>query len=546
MDSKDSWVCISMFSKSKASQWLHDKEFILLLLCLGLYMVFLIFHDNFEFQGLRYDDGIYLQGAKSLALGFGYTMPSFPEHPPIIKYPPLFSFLLSWVWLINPNYPENISLLKLVPIAFSLGGMYLAYRLFSGSGLGSPLIPTLMLCAMGTNYFMINEFTSFMTESLYLCLSLWTLLLAHKAQAEIQENDVPLKKLMPLILVSALTFYARSFGLVLIGIVGVWLAGTNGWQIAKKYLTASFILCLPWIAWVTYQQGNNPFFKPYVYDHFIMYTYLESYTEWFKTYWQYSPDPLAMIAANTESIFLELGRLFLAKLSDIRLLNIIFSSLFVVTLLGKTFFAIRAKKLDLILCYVLSYLGVCLIWPDSQQANRFLVAIFPCLLYLMQTFLQSVFSQKVVTLILAIVLSGVTLGNLDHYRHFLEIVPATQKKYAANIELFNSVVQTLKSNTGPQDIILTERYPFYMLHLDRQMHFYNAVPSPETTLSRKDFAAQVMLSKVMNIKHTGATFILDDLHLYDQLIGSHIVNAEQIFASPDGEIKIYKLFEPVH
>lgn len=535
--------------KANVSQWLQNQEFLLLCLCLIGYMFFLTMHNAFNFYGTLYDDGIYLLGAKSLAAGFGYTLPSFTEHPPIIKYPPLFSFLLSFGWAINPHFPENIPMLTWIPITLSVGVMFLAYRLFSQNEPGSRLIPILMLCVMGSNYFVIDGFTSFMSEPLFMFLSLFTLLSALKLETEIPGTDVTLKKLLPLIFLSVLTFYARSFGLVLIGIVSLWLGLSKGWKIAKNYGGTSFLLCLPWIVWVSYQQANNPFFQPYVYDHFILFTYLESYSEWFKNSWLYALEPLSIVAKNGEALFLELGRLFLAKLSDIQPLSILVSDFFALMLTGKTILAIREKKFDLILGYVLAYLGVCLIWPDSQQTTRFLLVIFPCLLYLMQSFLQTVIQpvigRKTLTGALSILLIIVTVSNLAHYVHFLEAAPERQKEYMANREIFDSVLQALRTNTGPQDIILTERYPFYMLYLDRQMHFYNSLPIPRESMTAQEISTQSMLSNLMSIKHVHANFILDDMHQFDTLVDSHILNAERIFVSADGKIQLYKLLAPV-
>jgi hypothetical protein len=62
------------------------------------------------FFGLYQDDGIYLSTAKALAEGQGYTLISFPGSPPAMKYPILYPWLLSFVWRLNPNFPDNLKL----------------------------------------------------------------------------------------------------------------------------------------------------------------------------------------------------------------------------------------------------------------------------------------------------------------------------------------------------------------------------------------------------------------------------------------------------
>src|SRR5262245_54937 len=66
--------------------------------------------------GLSHDDGIYLATAKALATGKGYTIISLPVEIRQTKYPMLFPLLLSFLWRVWPEFPQNIGLLKLVPL----------------------------------------------------------------------------------------------------------------------------------------------------------------------------------------------------------------------------------------------------------------------------------------------------------------------------------------------------------------------------------------------------------------------------------------------
>src|SRR5438094_8656895 len=56
------------------------------------------------------DDGTYMVCAKSLAEGTGYRIVSLPSQPFQTKYPPLFPWVLSFIWRINPNFPSNLPL----------------------------------------------------------------------------------------------------------------------------------------------------------------------------------------------------------------------------------------------------------------------------------------------------------------------------------------------------------------------------------------------------------------------------------------------------
>jgi hypothetical protein len=67
--------------------------------------------------GTIHDDGIYLVTAKALAEGKGYHIISLPDEPRQTKYPIGFPFLLAVVWKLFPHFPENVPVLKLVPLA---------------------------------------------------------------------------------------------------------------------------------------------------------------------------------------------------------------------------------------------------------------------------------------------------------------------------------------------------------------------------------------------------------------------------------------------
>ena len=60
------------------------------------------------FFGHTHDDGIYFSTAKALAEGQGYRLISFPGTPAQMKYPILYPYLLSWVWKLDPNFPDNL------------------------------------------------------------------------------------------------------------------------------------------------------------------------------------------------------------------------------------------------------------------------------------------------------------------------------------------------------------------------------------------------------------------------------------------------------
>lgn len=77
--------------------------------------------------GLYHDDGIYIVTAKALAEGHGYRIISLPDAIPQSKYPPVFPLMLAAVWKAYPHFPQNVPLLKLVPLVSEAIWLYLAF-----------------------------------------------------------------------------------------------------------------------------------------------------------------------------------------------------------------------------------------------------------------------------------------------------------------------------------------------------------------------------------------------------------------------------------
>ena len=84
----------------------------------ALLVVLLCFYGGFTVlvchaPGLWQDDGIYLATAKSLATGAGYRHIELPGEPWQTKYPIFYPAILAGMFLLWPEYPQNVSLLLL-------------------------------------------------------------------------------------------------------------------------------------------------------------------------------------------------------------------------------------------------------------------------------------------------------------------------------------------------------------------------------------------------------------------------------------------------
>ncbi|MFN0087363.1 MAG: hypothetical protein ACKVX9_18380 [Blastocatellia bacterium] len=95
---------------------------------LAVFAIYLLRLDRVV--GLFTDDAWYVLLAKGLASGQGYSIVNSPTPGILPLYPPAFPFLLSLLFRISPDFPDNVWLLKSVSIAAMLGTGVLAYRYF--------------------------------------------------------------------------------------------------------------------------------------------------------------------------------------------------------------------------------------------------------------------------------------------------------------------------------------------------------------------------------------------------------------------------------
>jgi hypothetical protein len=131
-----------------------------------------IWSSNKEVLGLFHDDGIYAVVAKSLSNGSGYRIISLPTAPNQTKYPFLYSSLLSWLWSLDPKFPDNIGLLKaangvFLAVIFVLS--YLFYRQRAAGEESEGLLFAALVC-INPAVFSFTDFT--VSDILFLCFSL--------------------------------------------------------------------------------------------------------------------------------------------------------------------------------------------------------------------------------------------------------------------------------------------------------------------------------------------------------------------------------------
>ncbi len=166
-----------------------------------------------EVFGEFYDDSIYFSTAQALAEGRGYVLPSLPGSPPQTKYPPLYPWLLSWVWRWRPSFPENLAAATAVTALFCcwfLTAAFQCLRRLGGMGRwGSVLITG--LCAFHPIFLALSR--RVMSDIPFMALALTGTLAADSALRPERTGRAAL----PVALLAGLAVLTRTIGFTLVG-----------------------------------------------------------------------------------------------------------------------------------------------------------------------------------------------------------------------------------------------------------------------------------------------------------------------------------------
>lgn len=249
-------------------------------------------------MGAYHDDAMYLQSAKSLAEGHGYRIPSLPDTPYQTKYPPVFPFLMSLVWRMDPQFPGNLS--KLTALCWSMLPLYvfLLYRVLSRWGL-APLesAAICMLTALSPHFVLASMMT--MSELTFGVLSLIAIWHLERGTAESDR-----RLLMLAGAAGGLAFLTRTQGIAMLIGALAFFAWKKQWRNAAAYGGVFGAAVAGWFVWTRMHgyPGADPVTIYYV-------DYVRFYAA--SVHWKELPQ---LVWINVDSILSSAARLIFAYL----------------------------------------------------------------------------------------------------------------------------------------------------------------------------------------------------------------------------------------
>ncbi len=496
--------------------------------------------------GLIYDDGIYLSSARSIAEGGGYKLPYMVGTPNQLHLPALYPLVLSLGWLISPSFPENIPLFAGLSIFCSLTSLGLFYVYLRRCKNTPRWLSVVLLFFIASNFFYLYFSTSIMSEIFYLPFSIAVLFLAEKAPPPFST-----KRLIGLILLSALAFHARMLGIALIGAIVLGLILRKQWKQALIYGGGSTIFSLlPWMAWVSLNKPPeiNDLNYPLVYEYG---SYAGIFIEDLFTRKAF----LLSLIQDGFLPFLYSLKLYLFPVGNlwIALVPLLLLTRYLVPLGWNH---LRKAPASFSFLYLLIYSGFIILWRYDDQVYRFIVDILPWLWYYALIPLAS-FQWKqapqwktsllALFLVAEVIFSFISYGNLRELRanHFSEVDRSLWSEYQTT---FHYIRQNLPEKAvigtawGPMVHLYTGRLTYTVSYwslkkIDGKYPVHNPKSIATLNNSMRHYGVNYLM---VEPKLKGHQVLAAENPVAGELVRQFPEHFTRIYASSENRIQLYQ------
>ncbi|HEV7731784.1 MAG TPA: hypothetical protein VGR62_06465 [Candidatus Binatia bacterium] len=185
--------------------------------------------------GLYVDDAWYLVLAKAIASGEGFRLINAPAPGILPFYPPGLPALLSLVFVVAPEFPGNVWLLKAVSVVAMLGVTVLTVRWGERDrGLGREAAVALGLAVGLSPAFVFLAGATVMSEPVFTLLQLGSLVALERATAE-THGDLTMRRVVIAALLGAAAALVRTMAVVVLVACLLHLLATRRWRAAAVY-----------------------------------------------------------------------------------------------------------------------------------------------------------------------------------------------------------------------------------------------------------------------------------------------------------------------
>jgi len=498
--------------------------------------------------GDGYDDTRYIALSQAIAEGQGFCRPPIPGCQPETKFPVGYPLLLTPVWMVWPDFPQNVVGFKLISV---LGGMLvisLSYILLSRydylSKQEAILIAALTAFAPQLFVFATRAFS----ETIYAAFSILSVIALERYG---QGTDNDWKRWLLAVLSSAFAFYVRSVGLAIVGAGLIYFVSKKKYGQAWRFGAAFAICVLPWFlrsTWLDVGQSSylDQLLTEQVERGDLGYIGLAGL--------------LIRVVQNVRAYILAglPGALFPSQvpLAHVNLpaeiqvsapwpgVDIAVGTLIVTGWLGHLL--LQRRLLDF---YLLCYLGICLVWP--WEPLRLSIPLIPFLFYylwfegrIMALAMSrrwprvKSYGRRIVIglVVLWLSASGFCQARFAYHRHsdpYFGLRPAEIKRWQGLYDLF----AWIESNVQPNEVMASMNDDRLHLYTDR--HATRGLTCESIRQDRVDYVVHIPYGGVM---------VKGDLswHSIEPMVRTSSRAFREVYTDPAAGIRVFEVNRPAH
>ncbi|MEK6321639.1 MAG: hypothetical protein AABN33_08145 [Acidobacteriota bacterium] len=521
--------------------------------------------------GAYHDDGIYVTTAKALAAGEGYRIISLPYEPAQTKYPPFYPFLLSLIWRVYPNFPQNLTWMMMLSVGATISFLALTYRYLVKQGYTTGWKALIIIGMTAINWRTMILATGLYSEMVYAGLSVSVLYLTERYE---KQKRGPIAGVLIGVIIG-LAFLTRSSGLALLIAVGAYYVLRRQWQRAALVVGVGSLFVIGWIGWcyankTTAEGVNVAYYTSYlgIFNEIITDLQTQSNASRLIVFLNIAFEnfiggilvSVPLVCSDLNSNWLPgFGRSFFA-------VSLCFL-FFVFFLIVAGFLRHISKGLRLLGIYVLSSLALYLFWLPNMAYDRFLMPLLPFLLLFLITELDRLISlaRKELTVrgspvrkLSAVFISFILLASVSiilySYGSGIFWSLASLKNSASRAAVDNQAISWINAHTDSSDTLICYRDPMYFLYTGHKAA--RSFPLKEGVSWQEDEPSVEALAKLifrMMDEANGRYVILtsSDFELEDQpdqhrktfrkLIKRYPEKFVPVFESEDGQSEIYRI-----
>ena len=431
--------------------------------------------------GFYRDDSMYVVMAKSLATNRGYRVLSLPGEPTQAKSPPFYPFLLSLIWLAQPHFPENIAWMTLLSVVATTAFLAFAWRYVVDHGYATHWQALAVVALVGMNWRTVVLAGGVYSEMVYAALSVLALYLAETVEKHPERWTAGLASGV----LVGLAFLTRSAGIaLLLALACYYLIRRFRKGLVPVGIAATIVL--GWLAWGQIRASgadnvNAGFYESYfsTFSQVVGGSQAQGLSGMLKVVSQ-------VVGTNAVGLLFVSVPVVCLGLNYDAVVHFRFGfpliAAAVLLLIVGGFVRQTRERIRLMHLYVLSYVGVHLVWPYTAY-DRFLMPLLPFLILFFvieaaalwrlvreSWSLPGEITKKLsAALIAAVVVSAAGIAFYNYGSGLIRSMAlATLSKVARPSAEDSEAIEWINANTQPSDVLICYRDPLYYLYTDRK------------------------------------------------------------------------------